>query len=94
MSLKQLRPYLLLAAVLFGQWLGLAHAAQHDSLAPHETLCAYCASGIGSAPPPATSSSLPLARHGVEAPQAAAPVFLAALQSGPARIRGPPSLFV
>lgn len=90
MMLHRLRVLALLAAVLFGQWLGLAHAAQHEALEPESALCAYCISGIGAGAAPAPAIPAPLLTPIHAAPHAAAAQFNPRTGVGPPRNRGPP----
>lgn len=58
MLLKRLHPVLLALTLLTGQWLALAHAAEHDLLAPdvHCQICAHAPgvdSAVAASPPPA-----------------------------------------
>lgn len=94
MSLRRLRPHLLLLAVLLGQWLGFAHASQHEVLEPGDAVCAYCVSGIGSAPPPAQSLAFVLADVRAEAPCAPVASRADSTRFSLHRNRGPPSPLV
>lgn len=91
MSLRHLRIALLAAVVLLGQWLAFAHAAEHSALTQADSLCAFCVSGIGSAPPPVADAS-PM-------PAAPAPAIPGSPALAPPRaavaahlIRGPPTI--
>lgn len=90
---QRLRLIALVAAVLCGQWLTLAHASEHPALGAHEAVCAYCVSGIGSAP----KSEAPAA-PGITTVPAPAPRALtnrASTASRPSHgIRGPPNLSI
>ena len=90
MKLHRLRPYLLLAAVLLGQWLGLAHASQHESLEPGEALCAYCVSGIANGAAPAAGIPLLILTPAHAAPDTFVVPFTPAVAAGLPRNRGPP----
>lgn len=93
MKLHRLRPFLLLAAVLLGQWLGIAHASQHQALEPDNALCSYCVSGLATgAAPAADLPSLDLA-HPQAAPDTALASFTPAIAGGLPRNRGPPQHF-
>jgi len=92
MKLQRLRLFLLLAALLAGQWVAVAHAVDHAALEPAGVLCTYCVSGGSPGPLPATwVPTLQL----VQAQPA--PEFIAAAAPGRAAlgshlIRGPPLL--
>ena len=90
MKLHRLRVALLLAAVLFGQWLGFAHASQHEVLDTGDAVCSYCVSGLGSAPPPAHDGSFILAVFAAEKPHAACAAPYTAQAAPQHPIRGPP----
>ena len=90
MKLRPLRIWVLLAAVLMGQWLTVAHASQHPALEPvADALCVYCTSGIGSGALPSLPSVQPPSA-GAEAPCAPLWVMADAQSKQPPRNRGPP----
>lgn len=91
MKLHRFRIWALLAAVLLGQWVTLAHASQHLALEPvSDALCAVCASGIGSGSAPAADlPKLIFAANGA-APATLLPQALTQENGAPPRNRGPP----
>lgn len=89
MQLRRLRPWILLAAVLIGQWLAVAHASEHAVL-QSDVSCAYCISGAGPALLPVTAAAALTFTSLHPAP----PFLVVAVAGrpvlGPAHIRGPP----
>lgn len=90
MSLRRCQIALIALVVLLGQWLSVAHAADHPVLAGADVVCDYCVSGIGSGPAPAPELAGALASSRIEPPVAAAPSFVARRLTGPRLSQGPP----
>jgi hypothetical protein len=90
---KPYRAWLLLAAVLLGQWLAVAHATQHPALAVAHADCEYCCSALGS-PLPVAAGAVPLAAPAAETPPAMQSPAAASRPAATPRNRGPPESLV
>ncbi len=94
MQTRSLQHVLVIAALVLGQWLAIAHDYQHPLVAGTEAACQVCAHGQQLQAGPLAAPVL--AKHGlsIEVPQAqpASPVL--AHRHQPASIRAPPHLSV
>ncbi|MDP9140009.1 MAG: hypothetical protein M3O62_04360 [Pseudomonadota bacterium] len=93
MRIKPGRQWLLILALLVGQWLMVAHTHSHPAI-ELEQACEICvhASGVASGALAGKPAALPLAPKS-EAPLIAVTPVLQTVAVAQARIRGPPAQF-
>lgn len=83
--------FLLVAALVLGQWLALAHDYQHPALNGDET-CQVCLHAPNAHVAPAAAAELVAAEFGSEAPAIPPSAPAIRRQHSPANSRAPPSI--